>query len=128
MWRMRAVEFVRAATNRVGLRCARTDRFRRWVGPVDRADLSECGRSRNRNQLPDDYLREVNERFGLVLLVWRGTRPGRQWLIDGKRVGESGLCCALKQHWETISNSFPNVTAVEVVLIDLMTRVLRSSD
>ncbi len=92
----------------------------KWSGPK----LCE----RLRNQLAGDYLREADERYGVMLLVWKGKRPGRQWLIDGKRVGVSGLCPALKQYWETVSNFFPNVAAVEVVLIDLTTRALRSSN
>ena len=91
---------------------------KKWSGPK----LCE----RLRNQLAGDYLREGNERCGLMLLVWKGSRPGRQWQIDGKRVGVSGLCRVLKQHWEGISSSFPNIAAVEVVLIDLTVRTLKS--
>ena len=91
---------------------------KRWSGPK----LCE----RLQNQLAGDYLREGDERYGLMLLVWQGTKPGRRWQIDGKRVGVSGLRNALKRHWSAISNSFPNIAAVEVVLIDLTQRALRS--
>ena len=91
-----------------------------WSGPK----LCE----RLRNQLAGDYLRDANERCGVMLLVWKGTRPGRQWLIDGRWVGVSGLCRALKQHWEASSNSFPNVAAIEVVLIDLTMRAIKSGN
>ena len=84
---------------------------KRWSGPK----LCE----RLQNQLAGDYLREGDERYGLMLLVWQGTKPGRRWQIDGKRVGVSDLRNALKRHWSAISNSFPNIAAVEVVLIDL---------
>ena len=71
---------------------------KRWSGPK----LCE----RLQNQLAGDYLREGDERYGLMLLVWQGTKPGRQWQISGKRVGVPGLCHALKRHWGTISSSF----------------------
>jgi len=93
---------------------------KKWSGPK----LCE----RLRNQLAGDYLREGNERYGVILLIWKGTKPGRKWQIDGRRVGLSGLCHALKQHWEAISNSFPNVAAIEVVLIDLTMRALKSGN
>ena len=89
-----------------------------WSGPK----LCE----RLRNQLAGDYLREGSERCGVMLLVWRGTKPGRRWQIGGQRVGVSGICGALKRYWDVISSSFPNVAAVEVVLIDLTLRASRS--
>ena len=75
-----------------------------------------------RDQLAGDYLREATGGYGLMVLVWQGSTPGRRWTIDGRRVGIPDLCGALKEYWETISNSFRNVAAVEVVMIDLTTR------
>ena len=90
-----------------------------WTGPK----LCE----RLGNQLAGDYLREADHGCGLMLLVWKGTsRPGRRWQIGGTRVGVDGLRAALKSHWDTVSNSFPNVAAVEVVLIDLTLRATKS--
>ena len=89
-----------------------------WSGPK----LCE----RLHNQLARDYLRDANERCGLMLLVWQGNRPRRRWQIDGKLVGVSDLRDALKCHWDAISNSFPNVAAIEVVLIDLTMSERRS--
>ena len=89
-----------------------------WSGPK----LCE----RLRNQLAGDYLREAAEGCGLMLLVWQGGKPGRQWLVNGKRVGVSGLRDALKRHWASVSNSFPSVAAVEIVVIDLTLRQNRS--
>ena len=80
-----------------------------------------------RDQLAGDYLREATGGYGLMVLVWQGSKPGRGWMIDGRWFGIPDLCEALKGYWETISNSFPNVVAVEVVLIDLTTRGNRSS-
>ena len=81
---------------------------------------------RLRNQLAGDYLREAAEGCGLMLLVWQGDKPGRQWLVNGKRVGVSGLRDAPKRYWASISNSFPSVAAVEIVVIDLTLRQNRS--
>ena len=74
------------------------------------------------NQLVGDYLREATGGYGLMLLVWRGRKPPRKWRIDGRLVGIAGLADALKGHWAKISNSFPNVAAVEVLVIDLTLR------
>ena len=89
-----------------------------WTGPK----LCE----RLRNQLAGDYLREAAEGCGLMLLVWQGSKPERQRLVNGKRVGVSGLRDALKRYWASISNSFPSVAAVEIVVIDLTLRQNRS--
>ncbi|MDE0211629.1 MAG: hypothetical protein OXJ64_17330, partial [Boseongicola sp.] len=74
------------------------------------------------NQLAGDYLREADQGYGLMLLVWKGDRDDRHWEIGGRMVDVSGLRDALKGHWEAISHSYPNVAAVEVVLIDLTMR------
>ena len=78
------------------------------------------------NQLVGDYLQDADERCGLMLLFWKGTKPGRRWKIDGNLVGVSGLRDALKRHWDSISLSFPRVAAVEVTLIDLTKRTQRT--
>lgn len=78
------------------------------------------------NQLVGDYLREGAERCGLMLLVWKGTKPGRRWKFDGSLIGVSGLRDALRRHWDSISNAFPRIAAVEVILIDLTTRAQKS--
>lgn len=91
---------------------------KRWSGP----QLCE----RLRNQLAGDYLREATGGCGLMLLVWLGNEPSRKWRVDGRLVGTDGLPEAMKQHWASHSNSFPNVEAVEVVVIDLTLRARRS--
>lgn len=90
-----------------------------WSGP----DLCKS----LRNQLVGKYLRDATGGWGLMLLVWKGSNPERNWIIGGRRVGIPNLKEALRAYWETISNSFPNVAAVEVVLIDLTLRGNRSS-
>ena len=80
-----------------------------------------------RDQLAGDYLREATGGYGLMVLVWRGRTLGRRWRIDGRLIGIPDLCEALREYWETISNSFPNVAAVEVKLIDLTRRGKASS-
>ena len=87
---------------------------KRWSGP----NLCE----RLRNQLAGDYLRHEQKGCGVMLLVWQGSKPGRWWLINGERVGVAGLQKALKDYWEEISNHFPNVVAIEVIVIDMTLR------
>lgn len=89
-----------------------------WTGPK----LCE----RLRNQLVGDYLREASEGLGLMLLVWQGSKPERRWRINGALVGVSGLCDALKDYWLSISDSFPRVADIEIVVIDLTLRATRS--
>lgn len=88
-----------------------------WTGPK----LCEC----LANQLVRDYLREADGRCGLMLLVWRGKEPGRRWLVNGSRVGVPDLRNALKRHWAGISNRFPNVSAIEILVIDLTARAVK---
>ena len=89
-----------------------------WTGPK----LCE----RLRNQLAGDYLREATEGCGLMLLVWQGSSPGRRWRINGKLISVPNLCDALKQYWQSISKSFPNVADIDVLLIDLTVRAQKS--
>ena len=91
-----------------------------WTGPK----LCE----RLRNQLVGDYMREATGGCGLMLVVWQGHRPDRQWKIDGRMVCLEELRNALKGYWGSISNAFPEAEAVEVILIDLSLRGRRSSD
>ncbi|MYK84658.1 MAG: hypothetical protein F4024_19220 [Gammaproteobacteria bacterium] len=90
-----------------------------WTGPK----LCE----RLRNQLLGDYLREGTEGCGLMLLVWQGSKPRRRWLINGARVGVFDLAEALKDYWLSISDSFPNVADIKIVVIDLTRRANRSA-
>ena len=89
-----------------------------WTGPR----LCE----RLRNQFAGDYLREASGGCGLMLVMWLGERPARRWRIDGRLVGLSGLEEALKRHWAMHANGYPNVEAIEVVVVDLGRREGRS--
>lgn len=89
-----------------------------WTGP----QLCE----RLRNQLAGDYLREASGGCGLMLLMWLGNGPARRWRIDGRLVGLSGLEEAMKRHWAMYANGYPNVEAIEVVVVDLGRREGRS--
>ncbi|MCY4341931.1 MAG: hypothetical protein OXE48_11325 [Gammaproteobacteria bacterium] len=91
-----------------------------WTGPK----LCE----RLCNQLAGDYLQHEKEGCGVMLLVWRGSKPGRQWRINGKLVGVSGLREALKGHWAEISNNFPNVAAIEIFVLDMTIRAAKSDE
>ncbi len=89
-----------------------------WSG----SDLCE----RLRNQLAGDYLREVTAGCGVFLLVWQGSQPGRQWEVNAQRVGVEGLQQALTSYWKSISLQLPNVSAIEIIVIDLTIRGRRS--
>ena len=68
-----------------------------WTGPK----LCEA----LKDQLVGGYLREGTERCGVMLLIWQGNSPPRQWRISGKLVDLPNLCKALKDYWKSISNS-----------------------
>ena len=90
-----------------------------WTGP----DLCES----LRDQLVGDYMRDATGGRGVMLLFWQGNGPDKRWEIDGRLVRLDEFRDALKGYWDTISNSFPDVEAVEVVLIDLSLREKRTS-
>jgi hypothetical protein len=79
-----------------------------------------------KNQLAGDYLREETAGCGVMLLVWQGPDSARKWQVKGKRVGISGLRDALTDYWESISGSFPNVSVIEVIVVDLTLRSLKA--
>lgn len=87
---------------------------KRWTGPK----LCE----RLRNQLVGDYLREESAGCGVMLLVWQGKIPEKKWVINGRRVGLSELANALKLYWQDIADDYPNVEAIDVIVIDLSIR------
>ena len=89
-----------------------------WSGP----DLCE----RLRNQLAGDYLREAAAGCGVFLLVWKGSQPGRRWEIEGVRVDVSELDLALTNYWVSIAHQFPNVSAIDIIVIDLTLRANKS--
>ena len=47
------------------------------------------------DQLAGDYLRETTGGYGLMLMVWQGSKPGRRRRNDGRLVGIPDLCEAL---------------------------------
>ena len=89
-----------------------------WTGP----NLCE----RLRNQLIGDYLRDSTDRYGVMLLFWKETKSTKRWKIAGHLVGISDLQDALQEYWESISNRFPSVIAIEVIVIDLTVRATLS--
>ena len=89
-----------------------------WSGPK----LCE----RLRNQLAGDYLRHEKEGRGVMLLAWLGSAGRRRWRINGALVEVSGLRKALTNYWAGISNDFPNVAAIEVIVIDMTIRAVKS--
>lgn len=89
-----------------------------WTGPK----LCE----RLHNQLAGNYLREGNERYGIMLLVRQGTTPARKWKIDGKLTDVSTLENALKQYWIKISDCYPKVSNIQIIVVDLTLRATKS--
>ena len=90
-----------------------------WTGPK----LCE----RMRNQLASDYLSDGTERFGVMLLVWRGVEQStKRWNINQKFIGISELSDALKEYWDTIANRYSKVTEIEVIVIDLTKKMISS--
>lgn len=89
-----------------------------WSGP----DLCE----RLRNQLVGDYLREEAGGRGVMLLVWQGPTANRTWEIGGRRVGLEELEAALQEYWGSISENWPEIEEVKVIVIDLTRRGRRS--
>lgn len=89
-----------------------------WTGP----ELCE----RLRNQLAGDYLREETAGCGVMLLIWQGQSIQSHWQIGDRRVIRTELEAALKTYWDSIANSFPGIVAIDVILIDLTMRELRS--
>ena len=91
-----------------------------WSGPK----LCE----RLRNQLAGDYLREEAAGCGVFLLIWQGHPAQQSWEIDGNQVALPDLPQALTKYWQTVSNKFPGVEAIEILLIDLTIRGNKSKD
>lgn len=89
-----------------------------WSGP----ELCE----RLRNQLAGDYLREETAGCGVMLLVWQGCSVQKQWHIEERLAPLAELQDALQSYWNTIADSFPRVIKIEVILIDLTVRDMKS--
>jgi hypothetical protein len=86
-----------------------------WTGP----QLCE----RFQNQLVGDYLRERSARFGVMLLVWRGTEQAqKRWQINGSLVELNELASALKLYWNSIADEYPDVDDIAIIVIDLSLR------
>ncbi len=89
-----------------------------WTGPK----LCE----RLRNQLAGDYLREETAGCGIMLLIWQGRSTRKHWEILGKRVLVSDLGEAMLRYWDSTSDKFPGVAAIDVIVIDLTIRETKS--
>jgi len=81
-----------------------------WSGP----DLCE----RLRNQLVGDYLREASAGCGVMLLVWQGKVSEKKWEINGRRTKLDELAAELTKYWQNISDQYPGVEAIDVIVID----------
>lgn len=90
----------------------------RWTGP----ELCE----RLQNQLAGDYLRQGFDRCGVLLLIWKGSKRVRRWRVGGKLVGIDELQEALKKYWAKIANDFPNIAAIDVIVLNLDARASKS--
>ena len=99
-----------------------------FIGRVDELKLLDKGWSgpklceRLRNQLAGDYLREESAGCGVMLLVWQGKMHKKHWKINSHRVELSELANAMKLYWQGITDEFPGIEAIDVVVIDLTQR------
>lgn len=92
-----------------------------WSGP------SLC--ERLENQLVGDYLRENEANFGVFLLIWQGKDAlDKSWVINDKKTKLDKLENALTHHWLSISNKYPMVNDIKVIVIDLSVRERRSDE
>ncbi len=88
---------------------------KQWTGP----DLCE----RLINQLIGGYMREKHATCGIMLLVWIGAKPDRQWRIHNKQVGLEDIAKALKAYWRHVAPDYPDIDEIQVILIDLGKRL-----
>ena len=67
-------------------------------------------------------------RLAAAFFFWSGedNPKNAKWEISGKEVGLPDLRAALSEYWKTVSNKFPGVDAIEVILIDLTARDAKS--
>lgn len=77
---------------------------------------------RLRNQLAGDYLREETAGCGVFLLVAQNIGQKKYWIVNGKNVVLTELADALKNYWQGISEQYPGVLAIDVIVIDLSER------
>jgi hypothetical protein len=90
-----------------------------WTGPK----LCE----RLRNQLAGDYLREVTAGCGVMLLIWQGGKSERKWQINERCIGISELRVSLIDYWKSVSDTFPHVSAIDIIVVDLTLRAIKSN-
>jgi hypothetical protein len=88
----------------------------KWSGPR----LEE----RLQNQLCGDYMRDERSRYGIFLLVYHGTKPGRSWMMsDGTTaLTFEALVNKLQSRWSDLATSYPHIEDILVIGIDLTTR------
>lgn len=72
------------------------------------------------NQLVGDYLREESAGCGVMLLV--SQEANKRWKINGQLVGLTELATSLKNYWLDIANEYPEIDAIDVIVIDLAIR------
>lgn len=81
---------------------------------------------RLKNQLAGDYLREESAKCGVMLLISQRLDSKKRWTVNGRKVGLNELSNAMKSYWESISDNFPGIEAIEVIVIDLSLRKFHS--
>ena len=64
-----------------------------------------------------------------MLLIWLGQQDGksRRWQIGNRRVLLGDLEEALETYWRDVANNFPNVDAIDVIVMDLTVRETTSA-
>lgn len=61
-----------------------------------------------------------------MLLIWQGGKSERMWKINGRCVGISELRGALMDYWKSVSDTFPYVSAIDIIVVDLTLRAIKS--
>lgn len=74
------------------------------------------------NQLVGQYLRDARSRFGVFLLVWRGTKKKWRESESGKQFGFGNLLERLEAEAEAILRDRYDLEAIRIVGIDLTKR------
>ena len=79
------------------------------------------------NQLCGSYLRDSHSRYGIFTLVYRGEKEFRGLHSDNRTVTFDQLIYSLREHWQSLSPSFPEIDEIEIIGIDLTRRETQPS-
>lgn len=84
-------------------------------------------RERLENQLCGSYLRDTHSRYGIFTLVYRGKKNYWKLHSGNHRATFDQLIDSLREHWQSLSSSFPEIDEIEIIGIDLTRRETQPS-